>query len=160
MTVGKQKIKQQQKQPCVKIVVKELSGFSPFPARTPQSHGHGSGASERELATFSINFYPGVEDGIPYSSARGKLWHSSASPSATSGKGHAKCKDFCGWWDDVSSRHHCTGKNTQTPTTVNQHMILPMLLPAASGMTFSGVSQKTELLPTISQRFLVKEFTS
>lgn len=73
------------------------------------------GLQKESSLLFPINFYPGVEDGIPSSSARGKLWHSSASPSATSGKGHAKCKDFYGWWDDVSSRHHCTGKNTQTP---------------------------------------------
>lgn len=54
MTVGKTKIKQQKKQPRVKnFVVKALPGFFPFLASMLQSHGHGSGASESELTTFS-----------------------------------------------------------------------------------------------------------
>lgn len=102
--MGKTKIKQQQMQPCVKIVVvKALPGFSRFFVSMLQSHGHGSGASERELTiinyNYLINYYPGMEDGNPYSSARGKLRHSLASPSATTGKDHMKCKYFYGRWD-------------------------------------------------------------
>lgn len=45
----------------------------------------------------------------------------------------------------VRSQHHCTGKKTHRhQLTANQHMIFPVRLPAASGMDFSRLFQKTE----------------